>query len=305
MLALRLLFGLKTVGAIVNSKPPLVASPGAAGEGGSELVAAPAIDKSLMCYDSAKEALLSELPPETKLAIAVHRKTGFVMAGSAAHCWTNGEVARVLGNKVMKKDEDVPVVHITRGPIDFVVSNYLYNLVSSHEPGTLGPGTAGHHMKKCRKWNAKVADALPHPYVDETLREYLERLPENRSLAFTMCESMSYLNRMVEVSLWCGQKENCLELQLEDFMESSPSYWKSWDEIMSFGGLQYTFALRECLEKQDMHSRHFKGENHCSSHAVSSDERGRLKVLAAELDWRVFDGIYANATAGKEPKKVK
>jgi len=305
MLALRLLLGLKTVGAIVTSKPPLVASPGAAGAGGSEFDAAPAIQKNFMCYDSAEEALLTEPPPETKLAMVVHRKTGFVLAGSVAHCWNHSEVVRLDRVSVVKRDVGVPVVHITRGPIDFVVSNYLYNLVSSHEPGTLGPGTAGHHMKKCRKWNAKVADALPHPYVDETLREYLERLPENRSLAFTMCESMSYLNRMVEVSLWCGQKESCLELQLEDFMESSPSYWESWRKIMSLGGLQYTYELRECLKRQDMHSRYFKREDHCSSHAVSSDERGRLKVLAAELDWRVFDGIYANATAGKEPKKVK
>lgn len=305
-LALRLLLGPAGVGAIVLPRPPAASGPHMVEQEGNTLDVAAATDKNRMCYDSAvKSAQPFWLPETTKLALAVHRKTGHVLAGNAANCFNNSEVVRIDGRDALKVGANVSVMHITRDPIDLAVSNYLYNFASSTELGTVKPGTAGHHMKVCRHLNAKVADSVPQNTAEESLREYLGRLPESTRLIFTMCESIGLLGKMVEVTQWCSERENCMEMQLGEFMESSYEFWQAWIKIEHLGNLKLTTPIRECLKLQDMHSRHFMRENHCTSHIVSQAERDRLKALAAQLDWATFGGVFANASTGKEPKRVK
>lgn len=257
------------------------------------------IDANSLCYDSNVDGLPFFVTDRTKMVLTVHRKTGFVMADHTAKCF-NGTFTRAEGKVAMKYNGSTKVVHISRDPMDWIMSNYLYNRFTSRERGTLMAGTAGHHMHRCRKWGQYVADTLPETGENESLREYLERIPEKSSLIFTMCESIFAVSKMVVVSAWCNSNEDCLEVSLSNFTQSSESFWITWKTITDLAGETLSEQLRECLKKQDVHSHKFQGEDHCTSNKALPDERERLMKLAARIDREFFDGYYAKAASDQQ-----
>lgn len=254
-------------------------------------------DTSLLCDDinesEADGEYVRHLP--SNLAIAVHRKTGFVFAGHAKRCFNGtGEVERIMAQDMtsVRGYRGLKFMHITRDPYDLAVSEYLYNKVSSTEVGTLRNGTAGHHLKLCRKENPLLADTLPVNDESESLRDYLTRVGEDAGLRLTMCIGKFEMRGMVDASRWCREHTRCRSVRLEDFMKDSQTYMQTWKDVISWAHLHWSVELEACLAQQDLHSPTFINAKHCSSRVVSDLERERIKDRVAALDQTEFQGTY-------------
>lgn len=257
--------------------------------------------EDLLCYEPGLESYMSkERTLPSRLALGVHRKTGYIMSYFVAQCFGGpSEVDRVQAQEMMGGDgsPDRKYVHMSRDPIDLVVSNYLYNKKTSNEPGTLMAGTAKTHMKRCKNLFPEVARSLPPPRADrESLRRYLKNNDEDTGLLLTMCETMSIVNLMVEVTGWCNATASCMEVRLETLMRDSETFTKTWKRIARFAGFEWSPELQRCLEAQDTNTPAFAGAWHCSSQKVSPGERSLVKQRAAEMDAKVFGGVYVNAS---------
>lgn len=250
-------------------------------------------DVSSLCYDAVN--VKTGVPEYAKLALGVHRKTGFVLAGQTAQCF-DGDARRVMAFTFSSLPPGEKAVHFARDPIDFAVSNFLYDKVTSTERGTLKAGRAGHFRKLCHRYFPDVVKTLPLNTETESLREYLVRVPEDDALRMIMCQSKNILDGMVKATKWCHEHESCIQVSLADFMESSESYMATWEKITSFAGIRFGERERQCLRAQDINSDSFEGhDKHCTTREVDGAERDRIKEKSARMDADSFGGYYQQA----------
>jgi len=266
-------------------------------------------DADAFCYDAAMEYPVATEKPRlpwvtAKLTLVVHRKTGFVLANRAAKCFNKDHEESQVRVIVKKFEDDIGnfedwqvAVVFARDPFDLVVSDFLYNKIISEEKNTLGDGTAGHHLLLCEKRFSEVAQTLPIAEVNESLRSYMLRVPEDDAIRLTMCQGSYVVEGVVRDSQICtSQKQECMQVGLADFMKDPDSFVQTWQNISEFSNLSMTDEIEACLQKQDVHSHTFEDSlTHCSSSAVSKSEHARIRRKAERLDSQVFGGFYTEA----------
>lgn len=112
-----------------------------------------------------------------------------------------------------------------------------------------------------------------------------------------MCQSKHVLDGLVEAWQGCQSHQDCTQVTLGDFTESSASYVHTWQEISSFAGIDMGEVNHTCLMRQDVHSPTFKPDHHDHRSTIDASEayRAHVRATAMALDAELFGGYYQQA----------
>lgn len=289
-------------------------------------LAANSADAAIAAAEDAGEAMALELADErfdanvTKLVFLVHRKTGYVLSGRVASCINRAHGDNIAVSKVFRKNdywlrEDVPVklIHFSRDPMDFLLSSYLYDKITSTERGILAKGSAEKFKRRVQRQlylmglakTKHTARSNESDFMavegDESLREYLSRVSEEQGLRVEFGYSWNRLAGIAEGRRVCKKLEGrCTQVLLNDLMNSTAQFTAAFQNILNFAGIEATPELLDCIAEQDVHNPSFLNSfysQHCSTTDVTHEHRVELKELLAEVDTKYYNGMIQAMSA--------
>lgn len=245
-----------------------------------------------------------------RLVFLVHRKTGYVMSGRVASCINRVHGEETALSRVFRSTDHWPddsptkLIHVARDPLDFLVSSYLYDKITSTEKGTLGRGSAAKFKRRVRRQLyfmglAAVRNNNDDEFMDvvgdESLREYLARVPEEQGLRVEIGFSWNRLAGISAGRRHCQRMEGrCTQIFLNDIMNSTEQFDTTMRNILDFAGLEATPEVMDCISLQDVHNPVFATSSyvqHCSAKEVTHEQRQQLKDLLIQVDDKYYGGM--------------
>lgn len=261
---------------------------------------------------------------DAKLVFLVHRKTGYVLSGRVSQCINNVEGQGVALSRVFRAEdhwpEDSPtkLIHMSREPLDLLVSSYLYDKITSREHGTLGPGSALKYKRRVQRQlfemglaESKFIDksnringnesSFMNVSATESLREFLVRVPPEVGMRATVGYSWNRLAGISTGRKHCKRMEGrCTQIFLNDIMNSTEQFTDAMRNILEFAGIEAKPEIMDCIAMQDTHNEVFAHSSyamHCSARDVTKEQRDWLKNLLIEIDDKYYRGVFQAMSA--------
>lgn len=232
-----------------------------------------------------------------------HGGTTQLYARGDCHCQGQGNEQQLHCEQIIKEPsrirDDVSriskkVVHFTREPFDWLLSNYLYHkrgdetiaecLTLMREPGNV------------QKMQTIFPDAQNIPHNVTTYTELLQNVNEESGLAYEMLRldlgCVGSFKELVQESD-AGKDPHAKSYCLEDFMKGNAQFLASWHDMLDFiDGSVADDECDKCLKKLDPTLNAVK---HGTQNNVTSIEKSRLRSIAEQLDEKYFGLKYATA----------